>query len=232
MKKIGIVVAMKVEKIAIEEKMSNKINQTIHNLPFICGKIGNTQCILVQSGVGKVNAARTTQILIDNFNPDIILNVGVGGSVNSELSIGDVVVSKYVVQHDFDITSFDHKKGYVPEIGDYIECDKGLVNTFYNIINQIEDQKIKLKLGTIASGDIFITKQTQKEKLNKEFNSDIVDMECSAIAQVSYLDNIPFIGIRCVSDIPNGENVSTYKENVELASEISSKILEKFCKQY
>lgn len=231
MKRIGIVCAMKVEKVAIEEKMTNKKNETAYNLPFIIGKIGNTECILVQSGVGKVNAARTTQILIEKYKPEAVINVGVGGSINPELNIGDVVISKKIFQHDFDITAFDHKKGYVPEVGDYIEGDKKLLSVFYNVINDLEDSNFQTKIGVIASGDIFCTDVHHKEEIQQQFNADIVDMECSAIAQVAFLDNIPFIGIRSVSDVPNGDNVSTYKDNVELASEISSRILEKFCKQ-
>ena len=232
MKKIGIVVAMKVEKVAIEEKMTNKTNEIIYNLPFVIGKIGNVECILVQSGVGKVNAARTTQILIDKFKPEALINVGVGGSINPELKIGDVVISKQVFQHDFDITAFDHKKGYVPEVGDYIECDKNLLNNFYNVITQINDENFQTKIGIIASGDQFYTDEKHMKEIRKLFNADIVDMECSAIAQVALLDNIPFIGIRSVSDGLDKDKIATYKENVELASEISSKILEIFCTQY
>lgn len=232
MKKIGIVCAMKVEKVAIEEKMTDKKNEIYHNLPFVIGKIGNVQCILVQCGVGKVNAARTTQILIDEYEPEAIINVGVGGSINPELHIGDVIISKRVFQHDFDITAFDHPKGFVPEVGDYIECDSRLLNAFYNIDIDDLEGNYEVKTGVIASGDIFCTDKEHIVDIRISFNADIVDMECSAIAQVAYLDNIPFIGIRSVSDIPNGDNVSTYKDNVELASEISSKILEKFCIQY
>lgn len=232
MKKIGIVVAMKVEKVAIEEKMTNKTNETIYNLPFIIGKIGNVECILVQSGVGKVNAARTTQILIEKYKPEAVINVGVGGSINPELNIGDVIIAKQVYQHDFDITAFDHKIGYVPEVGDYIECDKNLLNMFYNIIDQIEDKDFKTRIGIIASGDQFYTETEKMKEIRNNFNADIVDMECSAIAQVAFLDNIPFIGIRSVSDGLEKDKISTYKDNVELASEIAGKILEKFCLQY
>ena len=232
MKKIGIVVAMEVEKIAIEKKMISNKNETLYNLAFIIGIIGNVECILVQSGVGKVNAARSTQILIDQYKPEAIINAGVGGSINSKLNIGDVVISEKVFQHDFDITAFNHKKGYVPEVGDYIECDKKLIDIFYNIIKETEKDQFQTQIGAIASGDIFCTKIKHKEKIYSKFNADIVDMECSAIAQVAYLDNIPFVGIRCVSDVPNGNNVSTYNDNIELAAETSSKIIEKFCMKY
>lgn len=232
MKKIGIVVAMKVEKVAIEEKMTNKTNETIYNIPFVIGKIGNVECILSQCGVGKVNAARTTQILIDKYKPEAVINAGVGGSINPELRIGDVIISKKVFQHDFDITAFDHKKGYVPEVGDYIECDKNLLNIFYNVINQMENLEFKTRIGIIASGDQFYTEEKEMQEIRDTFSADIVDMECGAIAQVAFLDNIPFIGLRSVSDGLEEDKVSTYKDNVELASEISSKILEEFCKQY
>ena len=232
MKKIRRFVSIKDEKVAIEEKMTNKTNETIYNLPFVIGKIGNVECILVQCGVGKVNAARTTQILIDKFKPEAIINVGVGGSINPELNIGDVIISKKVYQHDFDITVFDHPKGYVPEVGDYIESDKNLLNAFYNIVNQIEEEKFQTKIGIIASGDQFYTEKDKMQQIRNDFNADIVDMECSAISQVAYLDGIPFIGIRSVSDGLEEDKVSTYKDNVELASEIASKILEKFCMQY
>ena len=232
MKKIGIVCAMKVEKLAIEEKMTAKTNETFYSIPFVIGNIGNIKCILVQSGVGKVHAARTTQILIDNFNVNAILNVGVGGSLSPELNIGDVVISKHVVQHDFDITSFNHKKGYIPDVGDYIECDKNLVRKFRNLIEEMNHNNFKTKIGIIASGDMFCTEEKHREKIHRKFDADIVDMECAAIAQVAYLDEVPFIGIRSVSDIPNGNNTSTFEENSQFASSRSAEILEKFCEQY
>ena len=217
------------EKEAISKLMKNvEINQ-IYNLQFEKGKIGNRECVLVQSGVGKVNAARTTQVLIDNFEIESVINVGSAGAINDLLEIGDIVIAKHVVQHDFDITAFDHPKGYITDIGDYIECDEELIKQFNELIKNLANSEFKIKIGIIASGDIFCTEERMKDKINFKFQADVVDMECAAIAQVAYLDNIPFISIRSVSDVPNGSNEKTFEENLNLASERCAEIIENFC---
>lgn len=229
MRKIGIIVAMNEEKREIERIIENKRAEEIYNLKFEIGNIKNTECILVQCGVGKVNSARTTQILIDRYHVDEVINVGSAGCINDELNIGDVVISNKIVQHDFDITAFNHNKGYVPEVGNYIQCDKKLVDKFNKLIKGLSQDRFKTKIGIIASGDIFCTDKKIKQKIKEKFDADVVDMECAAIAQVAFLDNIPFIGIRSISDIPNGNNSSTFEENVKLASERCAIILKKYC---
>ena len=225
MKYIGIIVAMEEEKEAVLNIMEEKEIKDIYESQFVQGKINNTKCILVRCGVGKVNAARTTQLLIDNFDVDCVINVGSAGAINSFLNIGDVVIGKHVVQHDFDITAFGHSKGYITGIGDYIQCDETLVKKFTETINNFAKRDYNIKLGVVATGDIFCTEPWMKDKINAKFNADVVDMECAAIAQVCYLDSIPFIVIRSVSDTPNKKNASTFEENLELASKRSANIL-------
>ena len=225
MKKIGIIVAMEEEKEAVLNIMEEKEIKDIYESQFVQGKINNTKCILVRCSVGKVNAARTTQLLIDNFDVDCVINVGSAGAINSFLNIGDVVIGKHVVQHDFDITAFGHSKGYITGIGDYIQCDETLVKKFTETINNFAKRDYNIKLGVVATGDIFCTEPWMKDKINAKFNADVVDMECAAIAQVCYLDSIPFIVIRSVSDTPNKKNASTFEENLELASKRSANIL-------
>lgn len=232
MKKIGIVVATDEEKKEIDKIIVKDRIEKIYNLQFEVGKINNIECVMVKCGVGKVNSARTTQILIDKYQVDEVINVGVGGCINDELNIGDVVISNKIVQHDFDLTAFDHKKGYVPEVGDYIQCNKDLVNQFSTLINNLSNDKFKTKIGVIVSGDIFCTDENHKRKIKEKFNADVVDMECAAIAQVAFLSNIPFIGIRSISDIPNGDNKKTFEENVEFASKRCAQILDKYCNLY
>ena len=231
MKYIGIIAAMDEEMEEIREKMQDTNIVEIYNLRFIKGKINNKNCILVQSGIGKVNAARATQILINNFEIECVINVGVAGAVNVVLDIGDVVIGKYVVQHDFDITAFGHSKRYVTGIGDKIMCNHEIVNKFEEILKKKDERKYNIKIGTVASGDIFCTEIDMKNKINKKFKADVVDMECAAIAQVCYLDNIPFASIRSVSDVPNGNNANTFKENLELASKRCANILSEYCSE-
>ena len=229
MKYIGIVVAMDEERQEILNLMTDTQTKQIYNLRFITGKIQKRNCVLIKSGIGKVNAARTTQILIDNFDLEFVINVGVAGAVNYLLNIGDVIIAKHVVQHDFDITAFGHSKGYITGLGDKIICDRGLVLAFQNMIKNMEERMYNIKMGIVASGDIFCTKIEMKNKINAKFKADVVDMECASVGQVCYLDNIPFISIRCISDIPNGGNQKTFDENLKLASKRCANIINEFC---
>lgn len=229
MKKIGIIVAMEEEKKAIYDIMTDIKEIEIYNLKFQQGKINEKECILVQSGIGKVNAARTTQILIDNFEIEFIINVGVAGAISEELNIGDIFIAQSVVQHDFDITAFEHEKGFITGVGKLIDCDNQLIEKIRNQINNIKQKEYQVKSGIIASGDIFCTDENMKNKIKTKFNAYIIDMECAAIAQVAYLDNIPFISIRCISDIPNGENASVFDKNLEFTSKRCGEFLKILC---
>ena len=170
------------------------------------GKINNKEVVLVECGIGKVNAARTTQNLIDKFNIEYIINVGVAGGLNESLEIGDIVIGKKLVQHDFDITAAGHPKGYISkELGREFKSNSNLINKCESIINNdLKDTNVKI--GTIATGDVFCNKVSLKEEVVKEFGADCIEMEGAAIAQVCTLCNIPFIVIRSISDKPNGHN--------------------------
>lgn len=227
MKKIGIITAMQEEMNAIKNIMEDISYKEIYNLIFIEGKINKKECVLVESGVGKVNSSRTTQILIDNYTIEYIINVGSAASSNNDLEIGDIVIGEKIVQHDFDITAFGHKKGYISNVGEYILSDKTLVKKLKEIIKNIHDN-YKTKIGVIASGDIFCTEIEMKNKIKTKFGADAIEMEGAAVAQVCYLDKIPFIIIRSISDKPNGKNNITFDEYLELASKRCAIILKKF----
>ena len=228
MKRYGIIAAMNEEMKEIEKLMTDIETKKINELNFVKGKINNTEVILVEAGIGKVNAARTTQILIDNFEIEGIINVGSAGSANDELNIGDIVIGKNMVQHDFDITAFGHPKGYISNIGQYVESDNLLVQKIEKTILEIKDSEFKIKIGTIASGDIFCTDVKMKEKIKNKFNADAIEMEGAAIAQVCKLDNIPFIIIRSISDSPNGDNNITFDQFLEKASKRCAIIIKEF----
>ncbi len=202
--KIGIIFAMQEE---INEFLKN-INETkenkIYDLTFIETKFNNINLILVESGIGKVNAARSTQILIDTYKPNYIFNVGVAGGISENINVLDIVIGEKLIQHDFDITAFNHKKGYIPNIGTSINSDKKLINIAKTIKNPI--------IGTIASGDIFCTDPNMTKKINKKFSALCVEMEGAAIAQVCKLSNTPFLIIRSISDTPNNNNQITYEK--------------------
>lgn len=202
--------------------------EEVYNVNFKKGNIGKNNIILVKSRVGKVNAARITQILIDKFNVNTIINVGSAGALNSKLNIGDIVIADKLIQHDFDITAFNHKKGYITDVGDYIYCDKDLVMKLEKVADKIENREYKFITGTIASGDIFCTDIEMKNKIYSKFSAECVEMEGAAIAQVCYLDNIPFVVMRSISDSPNGNNAIVFDEFVKLASKRCAMILKNF----
>lgn len=228
MKKYGIIAAKQEEMQEIEKIMEEKQSQKIYELNFITGKINNTEIVLVKSGVGKVNAARTTQILIDKLNIDAIINVGSAGSSNDELDIGDIVIGGKLVQHDFDATAFGRPKGYISNVGQYMESDSTLIKKIEQTISKMQDKEFKIKIGTIASGDIFCTELKMKEKIRSKFNADAIEMEGAAIAQVCKLDNIPFLIIRSISDKPNGNNEVTFIQFLEKASKRCAIIIKDF----
>ena len=229
--KIGIIAAEQEEFESILEEMKEEDRKEIYELTFVKGKIKEKACILVKGGVGKVNAARATQILIDKFKPDYIINVGVAGGLNPMLNIGDIVIGETLVQHDFDITAFGHTKGYIPGVGDKIYSDEYLINKIEEAIGNQEERVYNYEKGVIASGDIFCTEIPMRDKIYAKFNAECVEMEGAAIAQVCSLCNVPFVVIRSISDTPNGKNEVTYQQFIELASKRCANILKECLKE-
>ena len=230
MSKIGIIVAMEEELESIFDIMDNIEEKEIYGLTFKTGQIEKNKIIVVKCGVGKVNAARVTHILIDTFNVKCVINVGAAGALNPFLNIGDIVIGEKLIQHDFDITAFDHDKGYITGVGDYIYSDIELIEKFKKAANNLKEKDYKIKTGIIATGDIFCTDIEMKNKIYSKFDADCVEMEGAAIAQVCYLDNIPFIVIRSISDSPNGNNEIDFDKFVELATKRCANILREFLK--
>lgn len=228
MNKIGIIFAMKEELDEVLKQVDIKNEFNVFGLDFYSIVFKDTECILVECGVGKVNAARTTQIMIDVMKVDYIINVGVAGGVANSLAVCEIVIGEKLVQHDFDITAFGHPKGYISNVGQYLESDTQLMKKMEKAIKDLENIDFKILVGTIASGDIFCTDIKMKEKIRNKFEADAIEMEGAAIAQVCKLDDIPFIVIRGISDSPNGNNEITFEQYLEKASKRCAQIIEKF----
>lgn len=227
MEKVGIIFAMEEELLALKEYLVLDKEYDIFNLKFYEGKINGIDCVLVESGIGKVNAARTTQILIDNIKVDYIFNIGVAGGIDSSLKVGDIVLGEKLVQHDFDITAFNHAKGFIPGVGESVSTDEYLLQVSKKVF---EEEKINHNVGVIASGDIFCTETWMSEKINKKFNALCVEMEGASIAQVCYLSHVPFLVIRSISDVPNNDNVVTYEEFLSSSCKVVASAMSKILK--
>ena len=219
---IGIIFAMKEELDEFLKLVNNIEEKKIFDLTFYLCNLEDKKLVLVESGVGKVNAARTTQVLIDKMNVDFVFNIGVAGSVSNYVNVLDIVIGTKQVQHDFDITAFNHEKGYIPNVGVYISSDNKLLDIARNIKTEANVHE-----GVIASGDIFVTEPEMSRKIFNKFNALAVEMEGASIAQVCYLCNIPYLVIRSISDSPNANdnNKLTYEEFLEKSSKLVSNYL-------
>ena len=189
--------------------------------------------IVVKSGIGKVNAALCTQILISKFNAARIINTGIAGATGGSLGIFDFVVSNSTVYHDFDTTAFGYKLGQVPGMTEQFNADEKMANSVIEAFNQTEFSKAhKILKGLIASGDQFISAGEKKDFIKRNFNPLCVEMEGCAIAQVCSVNKIPFVIIRCMSDMADDTVKSTYSFNEDICAEMSATLVKQFIKQF
>ena len=224
---IGIIVATDEELIEMKNIMDSYEEKDIYELTFVKGKINSKKVIVVKCGIGKVNAARTTQILIDNFKISKIINIGAAGGINPELKIQDIVIGEKIVQYDFDISSSgDYEKGEIQGVGKYIRSDYELINICKRVLEKRMENDIKVVIGTIATADIFCSDPEKAKEVREEFEAECVEMEGAAIAQVCFLDKIPFLVIRGISDTPNGHNEMDYYTYCHIAAKHAAEFLQ------
>ena len=227
MKKIGIIGAMDEEIELLLNKIDISETINIAKMKFYCGTIQGKEVVLVRCGIGKVNASVCTQILISEFKVTHIVNTGVAGAVYDELNIGDLVISKNVIQHDFNAKGFGYKQGEIPRLDKYIfDGDSYLIDISQRVSTEIL-KETKALVGTILSGDIFVASPKTKEKLWSEFNGYCTEMEGAAIGHTCYLNDIPFVILRSMSDKADGSAHNNFNEFVEMAAKNSSLLIEK-----
>ncbi len=221
---IGIIGAMDSEVDTLFSRMTAKEKINLQHLTFYKGKLFDKDVVIVKCGIGKVNAALCTQLLILNFKVSKIINTGIAGAIGEGLKIYDFVVSTEAVYHDFDVQFFGYKLGQVPGMPETFKADTSLVDTAMSAFEQTDFSKeLKIKKGLIASGDQFISGNEKKAFIISNFHPQCVEMEGCAIAQTCYENNIPFVIIRCMSDTADDSVKETYSEDT--ASRLSSTFL-------
>lgn len=214
---IGIIGAMEIEVVRLRAMLTDKEEHKIGGFVFYTGKLNNVNTILLQSGIGKVNAAIGAAILIDNFKPDFVINTGAAGGFLGDLKVGDIVISTELIHHDMDCTVFGYKMGQVPGMPETFIADEKLMKAAEESIHQLND--IQCKKGSILTGDQFMNSPEATKRLKEIFPSaDAVEMEGAAIAQSCFRFNVPFVVIRSISDIAGQENAIEYTEFVETAA--------------
>lgn len=226
MGKIGIIGAMDEEIHILKGKM--KLDETVEKagMKFYKGKLEGKSVVIVRSGIGKVNAALCAQMLISNFEVSTIINTGVAGAIYDELSVGDIVISIDVIEHDFDVTGFGgYKLGQIPRMDDYVfKADQELVEIAKKASTK-GTSRHKTVTGRILSGDVFVASPEKKDMLWKEFEGYCTEMEGAAIGHTCYLSKIPFVIIRAMSDKADGSAHVNFNEFVHEAANHSSQIV-------
>jgi len=222
--KIGIIGAMEEEIEILKDYISIKSSETIAGMTFYSGTLENKNVVLVRCGIGKVNAAICTQILICNYNVTHVINTGVAGAIANELDVGDIVISTDVIEHDFDVTNLGYKPGQIPRLDTYtFKGDENLIDIAYN--SSRENKEYKTYLGRILSGDIFVADENKKEYLWNTFKGYCAEMEGAAIGHTAYLNRIPFVIIRAISDKADGSAKVNFSEFLHKAAKNSSNIV-------
>lgn len=200
MSKIGIIGAMELEVEELKAAMTVSKIEKKANMEFYEGTLNDASVVIVRSGVGKVNAALCTQILADMFEVTHIINTGVAGSLNPKLDIGDILISRDALHHDVDATIFGYKPGEVPQLGlREFPADERLARLAKEACEKVNPD-IHAFSGRVVSGDQFISSNETKERLIREYQGDCAEMEGASIAHGAYLNGIPFVILRAISD--------------------------------
>ncbi|QHK39045.1 5'-methylthioadenosine/S-adenosylhomocysteine nucleosidase [Staphylococcus aureus] len=226
---IGIIGAMEEEVTILKNKLTQLSEISVAHVKFYTGILKDREVVITQSGIGKVNAAISTTLLINKFKPGIIINTGSAGALDESLNVGDVLISDDVKYHDADATAFGYEYGQVPQMPVAFQSSKPLIEKVSQVVQQ---QQLTAKVGLIVSGDSFIGSVEQRQKIKKAFpNAMAVEMEATAIAQTCYQFNVPFVVVRAVSDLANGEAEMSFEAFLEKAAVSSSQTVEALVSQ-
>ena len=197
---LGIIGAMDEEVAMIKAQLTDVQVESRAAMDFYKGKLEGKEVVVVRSGIGKVNAAMCTQILADIYSVTGVVNTGIAGSLKAEIDIGDIVLSSDALQHDMDATGFGYEPGQIPRVETLaFKADEGLINLAEECCSRVNPD-IHTFVGRVVTGDQFISVKEKKKWLSDTFGGYCTEMEGAAIAQACYLNSIPFLIVRAISD--------------------------------
>ncbi len=209
---LGIIGAMSEEVANLKAEMEDVLVCSAAGMDFYQGTLHGKEVVIVRSGIGKVNGAICSQILIDQYHVTGIINTGIAGSLRNEINIGDIVLSKDTLQHDMDATGFGYPVGQIPQMDNSVfEGDSRMIEAARECCEEVIPE-IGVFVGRVVSGDQFISDKGKKAWLTETFDGYCTEMEGAAIAQTAYLNKIPFLIIRAISDKADDSAIMSYEE--------------------
>ncbi|MED1489070.1 5'-methylthioadenosine/S-adenosylhomocysteine nucleosidase [Bacillus smithii] len=224
--KIAIIGAMEEEVAILRNQIESSSTDTIANSEYTSGKLKGADVVLLKSGIGKVNAAMSTAVLLYHYQPDVVINTGSAGGLNPELQVGDIVISTEVRHHDVDATVFGYEYGQVPQMPAAYLADKRLIETAARSAETLTG--VQVVKGLITTGDSFMSDPDRVESIRHKWNDlQAVEMEAAAIAQVCYQFGTPFVIIRSLSDIAGKESNISFDQYLEKAARNSAELVVK-----
>ena len=228
---IGIICAMAVEVEGLKSMMDNRLDLDYAKIKFTMGTIEGKDVVAAECGVGKVNAAMCAQLMIDKFNPDLIINSGVAGALTDDLTICDMVVGTEVLQHDMNASALGDPIGEIdfPDAKRiYFPCDEKIAEKIFKLCESIEDANAFK--GRIASGDLFVSRRSKRVRINIRFDAIACEMEGGAIGHVCFRNGVPFCVFRVISDDLNKSQGMDFKDFCGIASRRSVLVISDFIK--
>ena len=215
----------------IKEQMEDVETKQIASMEFLKGTVKGHPVVVVRSGIGKVNAAMCTQILADIYHVDAVINTGIAGSLNADINIGDIVLSTDALEHDMDAVAFGYPVGQIPRMDTLsFKADEQLRKTAKEICEKVNPD-VTVFEGRVVSGDQFISDKQKKEWLIENFAGYCTEMEGAAIAHAAYLNDIPFLIIRAISDKADDSASVDYPAFEAKAIEHSVRLLLALCEE-
>lgn len=226
MNKYGIIGAMELEVDTLKSRMEIVRKVEKANMVFFEGKLNGAEVVIVKSGIGKVNAGICVQILCDEFKITHVINTGVAGSLKAFIDIGDIVVSTDACYHDMDATIFGYALGEVPQIGTrFFLADEALREQAILSCKAVNPD-IQVHSGRVVSGDQFINSHEAKDRISKNFDAYCTEMEGAAIAHAAYLNSLPFVILRAISDKADDSAEMDYPTFERKAADCCAKLVE------
>lgn len=222
--KIAVIGAMEEEVELLRNTLENTSTKTIANSEYTEGTYAGHDVILLKSGIGKVNAAMSTTILLDEYKPDVVINTGSAGGYDENLEVGAIVISDEVRHHDVDATIFGYEVGQVPQMPAAFNSDEKLIKLAEEAVTEIGEHQYAV--GLITTGDSFMNDPIRVETVRGYFPTmKAVEMEAAAVAQVCYQFGTPFVVIRALSDIAGKESNISFDEFLPVAAKHSTQIV-------